>query len=73
MVLTGGLFKRFKCFLTSNLWREAVSLAAEDREIRSEKQRRSNRGVGVAPMIPFTLKIQKKNADALLHSHTAML
>ena len=41
MVLTAGLFKRFKCLLTSSFCLEAPSLVAEDSEIRRPQEHKT--------------------------------
>jgi hypothetical protein len=39
MLLTAGLFKRFKCFWTSSFCLDTLNLAAQDIEIKPNKQK----------------------------------
>jgi len=51
MVLTGDLFKRFKCFATSSFCLETLSLAAEDREMNTPHRQKTRRIV--TPQLPL--------------------
>ena len=55
MVLTGGLFKRFKCLATSSFCLEALSLAAEEREINTPHKQKTRTRVTPQPQLePIT-------------------
>jgi len=61
MVLTGDLFKRFKCLATSSFCLETLSLAAEDREKKTpHKQKRRRIVTPQPPLEPITTQPFKK-------------
>jgi len=67
MVLTGALFKRFKCLATSSFCLETLSLAAEDREMNTPHKQKTRRIVTAQlPLEPIFQKMHLQPSTSKL-------